>query len=66
MKKKTLKTHFNISKKQLEGLLEYMKMYGVDTMKFKRKGFAESLENFGPKAVKVNGTPQGRRCCFFK
>jgi hypothetical protein len=67
MKKNKVETHFHVSKQQLEGLLEYMEMYGVETMKFKRRGFAEALENFGPVKIPCGtNCPMGRYSTFTK
>lgn len=62
-KKKVNKTHFYVTRHALDGLLAYFDMYGVDSMKFKRRGFAEDLENFGP--IEVH-PPESFHCCKIK
>jgi len=36
-----------ITKQQLEGLLDYYEMYGVEEMKFDKQVFDETIQNFG-------------------
>jgi hypothetical protein len=51
-----------ITKTQLEQLLSYYKLYGVEEMKFQKDHLQETLEGFGMSPLKIP-EPRGF-CCF--
>lgn len=53
-----------ITKLQLEALISYYKMHGVDEMKFQLDHLEDTLQSFGPQKVEVFIDIPPGRCCF--
>jgi hypothetical protein len=57
-------TEVIITKQQLEGLLAYYKMFGVDEMKFDKETLDDSIQAFGPTPININFGEPRRACCL--